>query len=192
MRANGDVGRWANRDDRSAGVTSSNLPTRYGKLARRNLLPPPTPIRSSEDELDSLIRGINERATDEDPIGAGLKADPLDALRDRMLREFVPVFVELLEKYGDTGLSLQMDASNFLEGGREIRFEFGLGEYRVHLLGTVTSDAIAFHETRHSPDVHGELVSGPMLRLRGLDADVFRRFVCERLTILVRAVIRRR
>ena len=58
--------------------------------------------------------------------------------------------------------------------------------------GTVTTEAIAFHETRYAPDLHGELLSGPMLRLRGLDAGVFRKFICERLTILLRGAMRRR
>jgi len=173
-------------------VTSSDLPSRHGKPAERRVALAGPPVPSPEEDLDSLIRALKQRATDEDPLGTGISPDPLEALRGRVLREFVPVFVELLEKYGDTGLSLQMDASNFLEGGREIRFEFGLGAYRMYLVGTVTSDAIAFHETRHSPNVHGELMSGPMLRLRRLDAAVFRNFICERLTILVRTVTRRR
>ena len=86
---------------------------------------------------------------------------------------------------------MQMDASNFLQGGREIKFEFGIRDHRLQLHGIVTSEAIAFHETRHGPDVQGELVSGPMLRLRGLDGSVFREFVCERLTYVLRAATRR-
>ncbi len=73
-----------------------------------------------------------------------------------------------------------------------MRFEFGIGECRTQLHGTVTTEAIAFHETRYNPDVQGELLSGPMLRLRALDGDVFRSFVCERLTILLRDATRRR
>lgn len=120
-----------------------------------------------------------------------LQRDPVQTLRQLMITEFIPIFVELVEKYSKTGISLQMDASNLLEGGRELRFEFGIGECRTHLLGTVTADAIAFHQTRFSPDVQGELVSGPMLRLRHLDGDGFRNFVCERMTILLRDASRR-
>ena len=114
------------------------------------------------------------------------KLDKIDALRTLLKTELIGVFVELMEKYSKTGVSMDMDASNFLEGGREIRFEFGVGECRTELLGTVTNDAIAFHEVRHNPHVRGELVSGPMLRLRNLDASAFREFICERLTILLR------
>ena len=91
-----------------------------------------------------------------------------------------------------TGVSLEMDVSNFLAGGREISFEFGVGEYRAKLVGTVTTEAIAFHETRYAPDIDGELVSGPMLRLRNLDGTAFREFICERLSVLLRTAIRRR
>ena len=108
-----------------------------------------------------------------------------------MLKELIPDFVELVDKYSKAGISMQMDASNLLQGGREIKLEFSIGEYSVELEGTVTSDAIAFHETRYAPDVRGELISGPMLRLRQLDAAAFRSFVCERITLLFRTATRR-
>ncbi|MCH7592437.1 MAG: hypothetical protein IH989_06645 [Planctomycetes bacterium] len=113
-------------------------------------------------------------------------------LRKLMLEKLIPVFVELVEKYSEAGFAMQMDASNFLEGGREIRFEFGIGDYRTELLGTVTTEAIAFHETRFSPNVHGDLISGPMLRLHTLDSVTFRDFVCERLLVLARSRLRQR
>ncbi len=117
--------------------------------------------------------------------------DPIEALREMMLKEFIPVFLQLMDKYSKAGITMQMDASDFLQGGREIRFEFGIGKYRVHLAGTVTPEAIAFHETRYAPDVRGELISGPMLRMRGLSVKTFRDFVCERLTVLLRTAMRR-
>jgi hypothetical protein len=109
-----------------------------------------------------------------------------------MQAELIPTFVELVEKYAPSGLTLHMDASKFLEGGREIRFEFGAGQYRIMLAGTITEDAIAFHETRYTPEVHGKLVSGPMLRLKNLTVQTFRDFVCERLSILLKSALRRR
>ena len=144
--------------------------------------------RSAEEELDALIRVMEDRGRDIMTVGS----DPLHHLRVLTVNEFGPVFVELVEKYSTVGVSMQMDASNFLEGGREIRFEFGLGEYRFQLHGTVTSEGIAFHETRYCPDLHGELTTGPMLRLRGLDGKAFREFICERLTHLIRSALRRR
>ncbi len=167
-----------------------SAPSQYGELVRRQAeaqkhLESLTP----EQELDTLVNGLQERKRN--AVRNGLvRTDPFQALRESMLKEFIPIFVELVEKYSESGISLQMDASSFLEGGRELRFEFGAGEHRIHLQGTVTTEAIAFHETRFSPDVQGELVSGPMLRLHNLTGEVFRDFVCRRLAVLVRAAIR--
>ena len=120
------------------------------------------------------------------------KPDQIQALREKTIKELIPAFVGLVEKYSAVGVSMHMDASDFLEGGREIKFEFGIGDFRMELSGTVTTEAIAFHETRHSPEMQGELVSGPMLRLRGLTAEVFRNFICQRLALLVRVAMRRK
>jgi hypothetical protein len=168
-------------------------PTRtseYQRLVESTRVPPPPP-RSLETDLDKLIACMKERKRRQaEP--APKERDRVQELRELMVRELVGVFVELMEKYRDSGVSMEMDASSFLEGGREIRFDFAFGEFRIQMLGTVTTEAIAFHETRHFPDVRGELVSGPMLRLRSLNARVFRDFICERLAVLIRAVMRHR
>ena len=161
----------------------------YRELVERNR-PPEKPAQSSESELDKLVHLFEQRAKRSGQASESEKPDPIQTVRELMLREFIPIFVELKEKYGARGISTDMDASNLLEGGREVRFEFGFGEYRTRLLGTVTDEAIAFHETRHAPDVSGELVSGPMLRLRNLDGKLFREFVCERLSLLLRTALR--
>ncbi len=139
-----------------------------------------------------LVTTLARRHQEGAEHGTSGQPDPIRALRQLMTAELIPVFVELVAKYSSSGISMQMDASSFLEGGREILFEFGIGDHRAQLLGTVTNEAISFHETRHSPQVRGELVSGPMLRLRQLDARVVRDFVCERMALLLRAVLRRR
>ncbi len=171
-------------------MTKSHSPIGYRELVSR--LQPPTKRteRSSEEELDALIETLKERQQ-QAGVDGELTPDAIHTLRELTINELVPTFVELVEKYAKSSVSMQMDASNFLEGGREIRFEFGFGEYRTHLLGTVTTEAIAFHETRYAPNVQGELVSGPMLRLRGLNGQVFRDFICERLTLLLRIATRR-
>lgn len=161
----------------------------------QNLMAKPRPAgatrsRSVEQELDGLLSAMKERHAVGDADAA--PDDPLTQLRKLMVEELIPVFVKLVEKYQDAGISMQMDASNFLEGGREIKFEFSHGEYRAQLHGTVTSEAIAFHETRYSPEFHGELTTGPMLRLRQLTGATFRDFVCSRLTTLLRQSMRRR
>ena len=172
-------------------MNDPNAATSYSQLMK-NVQPTPPEEPGAEDELDALIGVLNARSHQAVGGADPLEDDPLLALRKLTLSTLVPVFVELVEKYSQSGISMQMDASNFLEGGREIKFEFGLGEYRSQLHGTVTTEGIAFHETRYSPDFQGELTSGPMLRLRGLDAAKFRQFVCERLTFLRRSAARRR
>ena len=163
----------------------------YRKLVEQVKPPPPPSPPTPENELDILVAAMKEREQREAGKYGALKPDALRTLRELLIMELVPAFVELVEKYSRSGISMQMDASNFLEGGREIRFEFGIGEHRTQLLGTVTAESIAFHETQYSPNMRGELVSGPMLRLRTLDVQVFRDFVCERLTRLVRSCTRR-
>ncbi len=177
----------------SGGDGGSTLPppgstSDYQDLVRRTRPPGPPPPAASEDELDGLISRLKERQSGDD---TAVTPDPIEALREMTLRELIPIFVELVEKYSKSGISLQMDASNFLQGGREMWFEFGIGEYRVQLIGTVTNEAIAFQETRFSPETRGELISGPMLRLRRLTGDGFRDFICERLCVLLRSAMRR-
>lgn len=163
----------------------------YKDLVAKTQVAPP-PQRSSERNLDSLLDAFEEREKAVKPEGKSGAPDPILMLRELVVTELVPSFVELVEKYSRPGISLQMDASNLLEGGREIRFEFAVGPYRSQLQGTVTADAIAFHEVRFAPDIDGQLAAGPMLRLKQLNAKTFREFVCERLSILLRASQRRK
>ena len=153
---------------------------------------PDPPAKNIEGELDALVNSLEERQKPTEAEGQRRAADPIHSLREMTVRELVPVFVELVEKYSKSGISMQMNASGLLEGGREIQFEFGIGEYRVQLQGTVTSDAIAFYEVRYAPDIDGQLLTGPMLRLKQLNAKTFREFVCERLAMLIRSVARRK
>lgn len=175
----------------SAIVTTSRQPLGYQQLIGKTRLPDP-PTKNIEGELDALVNSLEERQKPAESEGQRRATDPLHALREMTVRELVPVFVELVEKYSKSGISLQMDASSLLEGGREIKFEFGIGEHRVQLQGTVTSDAIAFHEVRYAPDIDGQLLAGPMLRLKQLNAKTFREFVCERLAMLLKSAARRK
>ncbi len=163
--------------------------TSYRDLVARTAPPAPTSI-SVEDELDALLSVWQKRERECAATSTSDRPDPIQALRELVRGEFITIFVDLMEKYSEVGISMAMDASSFLEGGREIKFEFGFGEYRMNLHGTVTTEAIAFHETRYAPDVRGELTSGPMLRLRHLDGQLFRDFLCERLAVLLRTVMR--
>lgn len=162
----------------------------YKEFVAKTTALPPAPKRKVEDEVDGLLTALRQR--EQEAAAVPDKQDPLTILRRLTVNEFVPAFVELVEKYSKSGVSMQMDASNLLEGGREIKFEFALGEFRTQLHGTATSDGIAFHETRYSPGSHGELATGPMLRYRALNANSFREFVCSQLASLIRNAMRKR
>ncbi len=164
----------------------------YKRLVERFRTPDQSKV-NPESELDQILNVVKQREAEQSAQQNKVeKPDIIQQLRHRLINEMIPVFVELMEKYKPSGVSMDMDASNFLEGGREIRFCFGYGEYRLELLGTVTAEAIAFHETQFTPDVRGQLVSGPMLRLRRLDSNTFRDFVCNRISGLLKSSLRQR
>lgn len=171
----------------------SQPPESFGRLVRRTSPAAPSQHPCAEEKLDVLLDSVD---TPQPPGKRGTtRPHPpsvIENARRLTLNELVPVFVELMEKYSSLRISLHMDASNFLEGGREIILEFGFGECRTKLVGTVTTSAIAFHVRKQNPDVHGELLSSCKINLRTLTADTFREFVCERLVILVRDYKRRR
>lgn len=157
--------------------------------------PPKIPANSAsqekrvpENELDALLAVVKRP----DTRSVAQPQDRVEMLRGLMTSELLPIFAELVDKYTPSGIEMDMDVSEFLDGGREIRFEFKLGEFRSQLVGTVTSEKIAFNEIRYSPQVRGELVSGPMLSVRLLSGQAFRDFICERLTILLRTAMRGR
>ncbi len=102
-------------------------PNSYRELVHRTLPAAGAQARNAEDELDSLIVFLRDRQKATDGEDGVLKPDAVQALRKLTINELIPVFVELVEKYSIAGISMQMDASNLLEGGREIKFEFGVG-----------------------------------------------------------------
>ncbi len=155
-------------------------------------LPEKEPKKDIEFEVESLITNLQEQQNQTGDRQDSEEPDPLECLRRQMVDEYIPLFAELMEKYRQSGITMRMDASNFLEGGREMNFEFSLGAYRAKLAGTVTTEGIAFQETRYTPEIRGELISGPMLRLRSLNADTFRKFLCGRLALLLKSALRRR
>jgi len=148
----------------------------------------PSRGQSKEQEVDALLAGIREERLREHRDGSPTEPDRIERLRTMTADEFIPAFNQLKEKYAAADIEMELDATNFLQGGREISLIFGMGEFGTKLVGTVISEGIAFHETRYTPGLRGQVLSGPMLRVRTLTADVFKDFVCERLAILLRAV----
>ncbi|MFQ5462427.1 MAG: hypothetical protein ACE5E5_07340 [Phycisphaerae bacterium] len=163
--------------------------TGYAQLVRRvapaSRNPPP-----AEHDLDLLLDQLEEKKARNDPDTRPRKPDPIEQLRKAMLAEYIPIFVELSEKYAKSKIALEMDASNLLQGGREIKIAFSICGFRTELLGTVTNEAIAFHETHYTPDTGAQIASGPLLGLRRLNAKTFRDFICSQLAALVRTTMR--
>ncbi len=150
------------------------------------------PRAPSEVVLDSLLSQIEVRNLSDQDVDETLKTDPLERFRDQILYELTPVLLDLAEKYAPKGVTIQMDASNFLQGGRGVRLDLAIGPFRHVLQGTVTSEAIGFEEIRYSPNSDGDITSGPMLRLRQLKAESFRDFICKRVVILLKLSVKPR
>lgn len=171
-------------------MADTKRPSSYQQLVQK-VTPSFTGSKSTESELDALLGSLSRADAGGEKPAPPPKVDRIQQLRELVMNELIPAFVQLVDKYAAHGISMDMDASNLLQGGREIRFEFRLGDFRTQLAGTATSDTIAFQETRYHPHMRGELVSGPMLSLRRLDVNTFREFICERLTILARSATKR-
>lgn len=171
-------------------MSSSLRPSRYGQLIQQNNGSSRRRISATE-ELDKLVTRMDQAPNPRLDAAAGFKSDPVETLRVQIIDEFAPAFQELIDKYAPSGISLELDASDFLAGGRTLKMSFKHGEHRSLLEGTVTSDMVAFLETRYSPCCDGQLLRGPALRLRGLTVDKFREFVCQRLAILLKLAIKR-
>jgi len=163
--------------------------SKYGKLLEETARSPAQPVKAPEVELDSLIDRIEQRQ--KSAADTTVNSSSLENLRNLLLQELIPAFMELSEKYSCRGISMRMDPSGFLQGDRGWDFEFAYNGYKSCLQGTVTSDMVAFEETRYAPNLGGELVSGPVLRVRTLNSSSFRDFVCERLALLLKTAVRR-
>ena len=143
----------------------------------------------AEKRLDQLLdRHAHAPAAQrsETPADRG----PVERLRERFRNEFVPLVEVLQAKYGDRGVNLRMDAEDFMQGGRRVNLSVEFGGTGIRLEGTVTNTSIAFCQTRYSKDdPAGLTASGPSLRTNGLTVEVFRTFVCDRITAIVELVM---
>jgi hypothetical protein len=166
-------------------------PTAYQQLVRQNR-PVCQPDKSAEENLDVLLalhqqRAEAPQARTEDPRKAAVQA-----MRDLMRVELIPIFENLRGKYEAAGVSMEMDAENFVNGGNTLLIEAEFDTYALRMEGTVTPEGMAFQEVRYSNNNQGALTTGPMLRSRRLTGETFREFVCGRITELVRSAMRRR
>lgn len=142
--------------------------------------------------LDSLLEARQTSlAESSGQAPAALHSSGLDRVREKMRSELMPAFEDLRAKYADRGVLIAMDAEKFLSGGVEILIEVKFDKFGLRMEGTVTSEGIAFHETRVADDILGVVTTGPMLRGRHLTGQMFRDFICERVAQLVRSAARR-
>lgn len=171
-------------------MSQSGKPTAYQRLVRRHESPRPA-RKSAEDVLDSLLAAKQKPSASSDGPEVPLHSGGLDRLREKMRSELLPAFEQLRGKYEDRGVVIAIDAEKFLSGGVELIIEIKFDMFGLRLEGTVTSEGIAFHETRIADDMTGVVTTGPMLRTRNLNGQAFREFICERVAQLVRSANRR-
>ncbi|NOX57402.1 MAG: hypothetical protein GXP29_00905 [Planctomycetes bacterium] len=177
---------------RTGTATSDSGATDSGSAAN-GAVEQQNPQLEVENRLDDLFqqheKKIHQEASMDQPLE---ELSPIDALRRLFVDELIPVTNELREKYAANGLKLQMNAGNFLDGGREIVVEIQFAGIAMRYDGTVTTGAIAFQQTRFDEgDRSGLTASGAALRTRDLDGMKFRKFLCDRIGRLVQQASKR-
>ena len=148
----------------------------------------------SEAKLDTLLEQHARKLREEElrKENNARKQDPMEDIRELFETELMPAFDNLREKYRANDISLELDALKLLQGGREIVIDIEYAGVGMRFDGTVMSNVIAFQLTRYSSqDPAGITASGPTLRVRGLTANRFRDFICQRIAALVQAVMQR-
>jgi hypothetical protein len=147
----------------------------------------------SERKLDSLLDKQARKDAAQASEAQKTRKNALDQLRTQFQTELIPVVDGLREKYEAKGVTVRLDADDFLSGGRRVNLNIEFAGKGIRLEGTVTPTSIAFHQTRYSKDdPAGLAASGPSLRTHGLTPTVFRDFVCDRITAIVELVIQGR
>ncbi len=116
--------------------------------------------------------------------------DVVDVFRGMMRQVYMPIFETLRGKYASKGISMELDADEFLGGGPSLRIKFSYGDLTMDLDGTVMRGGVAFYIVRGVGSKKGALVSGPMLRIRNLTAENFREFIVGHLSQLIKDAIR--
>lgn len=144
-----------------------------------------------EAELDALLDKVEEKRLIKPRDVKAEQPNVIDAFRTCLRQVYQPVFEDLRTKYAAKGLTLEMDADEFLGGGTALRFRFVYGDLTVELDGTVMRGGVAFYIVRGVGETKGALISGPLLRIRNLSTDDFRRFIVDHLSQLIRDALRR-
>lgn len=172
-------------------VTSRDRPSDYQTLVRR-CRPTEAEPKTIEQQLDALLSLQQKRQSGQEQAQADPELSPLDQLRRQMRDELMPVFEDLKAKYQEAGILLEMDADDFLSGGVGLLIEVEFDNHGMQLQGTVTPRGIAFQDARYTSNTRSVIGAGPMLLIRSLTGQRFREFLCERISQLVRSVLRNR
>lgn len=170
----------------------SNRDSKISQIIRKAV--PRTPGGAAESRLDSLLASkAKQDSSQAAPDASNDSSSKMDQVRRVFQTQLVPAFDELIGKYQPQGVFMEMDASGFLNGGRNVRVVIEYQGAGVRLEGVVMPNAIAFTETRYSAsDPAGVAASGPSLRTRDLGPNPFRDFVCDRMTSLIQSVLKQK
>jgi hypothetical protein len=141
-----------------------------------------------EATLDSLLApAADKQKTQQGDKEPQPEVSPLDQIRETFGECLLPLVDKINARYADKEISVSLDASDFLNGGRGVLIEIEYRDHRIRLEGTAMPDAIAFQEMRYVSDLGGTVVAGPMLRRRHLTEEGFSDFIYQRVIALVKA-----
>ncbi len=160
------------------------IPSEPSKPARGESCGPP------EDELDALLGKVEEKKAKNARDAPEGQADAVDVFRGLMRQVYLPVFEAVRAKYAAKGISMELDADEFLGGGSALKLRFTYGDLTLELDGTVMRGGVAFYIVRSVGRNKGAVISGPMLRIRNLSADDFRHFLVGYLNQLIKDALR--
>lgn len=140
-----------------------------------------------EDQLDSLLEPPkNRQGAGADNETQEAEPSPIEQLRTLFVEDIIPTISLLNDRYCEKGITVQIDAADFLNNGRSLFIDVEYGNHKMRLEGTVLADKIAFCETRQMNDMGGTVAAGPMIRTRNLTGKTFSNFVYKRIIALVK------
>jgi hypothetical protein len=188
---------WRSNSSAPTGRGGRSVAIEKIRAGYRNLIKkwsdPPLDVTTAEEKLDALLTAANERAKAHAARGtAEAVLTPLEAFRKKLGEELIPVFDDLARKYAAQGLTLKLDATDFLSGGRKLTIEVSIQTDSLRLDGTVLENGVAFNELRSSGGVPGAIASGAMLRTRLITAEAFREFLCAQMAAFLRSILHQR
>ncbi len=151
---------------------------------------PEEPTGVPEDQLDALLDKVEEKRANQGFEQQDGERDIVDVFRGLMRQVYMPVFETLRGKYASKGISMELDADEFLGGGSSLKIKFAYGDLTMDLDGTVMRGGVAFYIVRGVGNNKGAVVSGPMLRIRNLTTEDFREFIVDHLSQLIKDALR--